>query len=110
MLRLDNIHYYITKSQSSYLNSIKDNLNNETVIILLDYAENYSFLNQDEIQSAQWNDVQTTLHPVVIYEFSNSKLNVHSTCIISNHLFLNISAIHSFIKIVLDHIEKLFKI
>ena len=42
VLRLDNIqsHYYITKSQSAYLNSIKDNLNNETAVILLDYAEN----------------------------------------------------------------------
>ena len=96
VLRLYNIKsYYITKSQSADLNSIKDNLNNETAIILLDYAENYSFLNQDEIQSVHSNNVQAALHPIVIYEFSNSKLNVNSTCIISNNLLHNISAILS---------------
>ena len=65
----------MTKSHSSYLSNIKENLNDDTAIILLeDYTENYSSLNQDEIQNVQWNNVQVTLHTVVIYECSNSTL------------------------------------
>ena len=64
----------MTKSHSSYLSNIKENLNDDTAIILLDYAENYSSLNQDEIQNVHCNNVQVTLHTVVIYECSNSTL------------------------------------
>ena len=44
-------HYFITKSQFVYLKSIKENLAIDSVIILLDYSENYSFIYQDAIQS-----------------------------------------------------------
>ena len=52
MNKLDKIkaHYFIIKSQSSYLKSIKDNLDEKTAIVLLEYSENYSFIYQDAIQ------------------------------------------------------------
>ena len=107
LCRLENIksHYFITKTQSSHLKKEKEKLDNKTAIILLDYSENYNFIYQDAIQSVHWDNTQATLHPVVIYVNNNNNLTVHSTCIISNHLLHNTSAVHSFLKIILDYIK-----
>ena len=35
--------------------------------IVLDFAENYSFVVQDDVQGFHWNNSQVTLHPFVIY-------------------------------------------
>ena len=52
-------------------------LDNETCIILIDFAENYSFLVQDAIQSFCWQNQQATLHPFAVYHNDDyGKLNV----------------------------------
>ena len=43
----------------------KDNLDGCSAIVLVDFAENYSFVVQDEVQGFQWNNLQATLHPIV---------------------------------------------
>ena len=58
---------YISSGQTSYLQKRKDNLDNNSAIVLLDFAENYSFALQHEVQAFHWNNVQATLHPIVIY-------------------------------------------
>ena len=98
-------HYFISKSQSVYLKSIKKNLALDSVIILLDYSENYSFIYQDAIQSVHWDNTQATLNPIVVYINVNGKIIVNSFCIISDHLTHNTLAAHSFIKVVLDYIK-----
>ena len=60
-------HYFIARAQSTYLNELKINLDEHSVIILGDFAENYAFIVQDEIQSYHWNSQQCSLHPLVIY-------------------------------------------
>ena len=44
-------HSFISESQAEYLQQRKDNIDNETVISLGDFAENYSFVVQDKVQS-----------------------------------------------------------
>jgi hypothetical protein len=63
----------------------------------MDFAENYSFVVQDEVQSFHWNNTMVTLHPFEAYFKENGKLsnlnfvvisecNIHDT--VSVHLFL----------------------
>ena len=52
----------VAKSQSSYLHTLKENLPEDTAIVLLDFPENYSFLIQDAIQGCYWDNSQATLH------------------------------------------------
>ena len=49
--KLDNITTYslIARSQASYLKQLKNTIAADEVIVLGDFAENYSFLVQDEI-------------------------------------------------------------
>ena len=60
-------HHFIAKAQSRYLSELKETLSEDEAIVMLDFAENYSFVVQDEVQGFHWNNVQATLHPFVIY-------------------------------------------
>ena len=77
-------HSYIAKSRSSYLKQLKDNLQESQVIILGDFAENYSFVVQDEVQGFHWNNLQCTLHPAVVYYKNEGELKSRSYCMISD--------------------------
>ena len=46
-------HSYISKCQSKYLKNLKEELPSNSAIILEDFAENYSFVVQDEVQGLQ---------------------------------------------------------
>ena len=65
-------HSYIAKSQGQSLKKLKSELPRNECIVLLDFAENYKYVVQDEVQSFHWNNQQCTLHPVVLYFMDNS--------------------------------------
>ena len=66
--QLDEItfHSFIARSQSQYLNKPKENLKCGAVIILGDFAESFSFIEQDKIQGYHWNNQQCSLHLLFI--------------------------------------------
>ena len=45
----------------------KEHLPNNEILVQMDFAENYSCRNADEIQSAYFNPTQVTLHQIVVY-------------------------------------------
>ena len=58
--KLDKItsHYFMAHSQSQYLKYLKETIGSNEAIVLGDFAENYKFLMQDEIQGYHWNKSQ----------------------------------------------------
>ena len=56
-------HSFISKCQSKNLKELKESLEEKHVIILGDFAENYSFVVQDEVQGFHWNNLQCTSSP-----------------------------------------------
>ena len=56
----------------------------DCALVLGDFAENYTFVVQDEIQSFHWSKQYCTLHPVVVYYKENGKLAQKSFCFILN--------------------------
>ena len=88
-------HSFIAKSQTQYLKAQKEEIDKETCIILLDFAENYHFIVQDEVQGCHWNKAQCTLHPVVIYNKNQQNQLVHTPiCILSDDLDQDTSFVH----------------
>jgi hypothetical protein len=58
-------HTYCTRQQREYIKSIKiDSSLTTFAVIQLDFAENFSFIIQKEIQSAYWNKKQATVFTV----------------------------------------------
>ena len=79
-------HHYMSKAQASYLSKLKDELKDNEAIALLDFAETYSFVAQDVVQSFHWNNSQATLHPFVVYYKSKDQLKHLNLCAISDCL------------------------
>ena len=98
-------HHYITKAQSSYLRTLKDNLSSDTAVVLMDFAENYSFLIQDAVQGFYWDNSQATLHPIVVYVLQDEMMKCLSFCVISDCLKHDTTAAHAFLNPVVDYIK-----
>lgn len=99
-------HSFIAKCQSTYLKECKEHLDNNTCIILMDFAENYQYVIQDEIQSFHWNNQQCTLHPVVIYyRGPTNDVDVLSVCIISDDNEHDTCFVHEVQHLVTDHLK-----
>jgi hypothetical protein len=51
----------------------KQNLLTNYLLVQMDFAENYSCKSVEEIQTAYWNKIGVTLHPVVVYYKKNGE-------------------------------------
>jgi hypothetical protein len=59
-------HHYIAEAQAAYLTHSKENLTDDKIIIILDFAENYSFIVQDSVQGFYWDNQQASVHPFAV--------------------------------------------
>jgi len=103
-------HHYIAKSQSTYLKSTKDSLHPGSIVILMDFAENYSFVVQDAVQGQHWNNSQVTLHPFAIYYKQGDELKCLSVCVVSDYLQHSTNAVHAYISTVITHLKSRFHV
>ena len=73
----------------------------------MDFSEDYNCRSQDEVQSAYWNNISVTLHPVVVYYINNldEDLTVKSYVIVSNEsrhdarLITRLNIVNMFLKL-----------
>ncbi|XP_046591732.1 uncharacterized protein LOC124293708 [Neodiprion lecontei] len=101
-------HDFIAKQQSAYLKDRKSRLQPGEFLVLGDFAENYAFVVQDEIQSFNWNNNQATIHPFVVYYVENEDLKHKSFVIISENLQHNTVAVHLFQKKLISRLFEFF--
>ena len=59
-------HHFIAKKQHEFLRIKKASLKFDDTVLILHFAENYSFIIQDCTQSYHWNNAQSTTHPFVL--------------------------------------------
>lgn len=71
-------HHFINSQQQNFLDELKTNLKENECVVLMDFAQNYSHVVQNSIQSQFFNMRQSTLHPVVVYYKSNNTI-VHKS-------------------------------
>jgi hypothetical protein len=64
-----------------FLKELKCYLRSGEFVVLCVFAENYSFVSQDEAQVFHWNNAQATIHPFVIYFKKSGALN--TGCVLS---------------------------
>lgn len=100
-------HHYVSKIQSASFKEIKSTLTKEECVVVADFAENFSFVVQDEIQSYHWVNKQATIHPFVYYYVDEDSgiVKNRSLCIISNHLKHDTSVVHTFQKHLIEDIK-----
>ena len=99
-------HHIISRKQQEYFKYMKENLPDDELIVIGDFAENYSITVQHEIQSFHWTNIQLTLHPFVVY-YNQTVDNVKSLghksyCFITEYLKHNSSAVYEFQKQLIE--------
>ena len=99
-------HAFIAKTQSYFLKELKNDLSTNHALVLLDFAENYSFVVQDEAQSFHWNNMQCSIHPAVIYYIFDGQLTSKSMCIVSEDLEHDVSFVFEVQKAVVKWIKQ----
>ena len=102
-------HHYVSKSQTCFLKQLKENLKPDECIMQIGFAENFSFIIQDEVQSSYFSKNQATLHPFVIYVQSlNGNLLIESKCycFISDNLLHNTEAVFSYVSKIIPILKE----
>jgi hypothetical protein len=54
-------HVFVKRKQSKYFENIEENANDGTVVCQVDYAENFTLQDQNQIQSAHWSKKQASI-------------------------------------------------
>ena len=104
-------HAFIARLQASYVARIKEGPMEGEVLVIGDFAENYSFVLQDAAQGFHWNNSQATIHPFVIYHRlplpgdDNTNLKSLSFVIISDCLTHDTIAVHRFQRKLIAHLK-----
>ena len=77
------------------------------VAAVLDFAENYTCLFQDEVQAAHWNHEQVTLHPIATYyKCRHCQERVYESLVfISPDQRHDHHAVHTFFTIAFNHLQ-----
>jgi transposase len=99
-------HAFISNQQKEHYSEIKENLIEGNVVANCDFAENYSFIIQDEIQSFHWTTSQATIHPFIIYYKWEGKLKNLQYVFISDCLEHDTVAFYVFQKKLLEILKE----
>ena len=76
-------HFYRIKTQYQWQIELKENLKKGHIAIHMDISEDYRCRSQEEVQSAYWNSIAVSLHPVVVYYRIGDTLKVKMYVFIS---------------------------
>ena len=78
------------------------------VLILLNFAENYSFVVQDAVQGYHWNNSQATLHPFVAYYLLTiAYSSIKKFCVNCDEMKDFITPVHKIITVILPQIKQI---
>ena len=99
-------HSYITAEQSDYIRRIKIEASEyDTIIVHIDFAENYNLIHQNSIMQAHWTTQQAAIFTVHIQV---NKDNHHSMAIISDYLEHDVEFVHAAQNVIVDYVQSVY--
>ena len=100
-------HHHVSKKQSEAFKSAKEGLKDGEVLVVGDFAENYSFVIQDAAQGHHWDNSQCTLHPFVCYfKGDDSTIQHESFCFISDLTKHSTAMVYTFLKTLVPTLKE----
>ncbi|RXN14647.1 Sentrin-specific protease 2 [Labeo rohita] len=96
-------HCFVKKQQSGFFQAIKlqAKADQETVVLQVDFAENYIAAYQDQIQSAHWHQKQVTVFPSVLWSDGDPE----SYAIVSDSLEHDKRSVATFLSKIVEDIK-----
>lgn len=98
-------HSFIANKQAEYYREKKENLGDGEMLVLMDFAENYSFILQDEAQGYHWTNDSCTLHPVVLYYNHDDDTFLKSMCFVSDDLIHDVGFVYEIQRKVVEFVK-----
>lgn len=91
------IHDFIARQQAQYAKEIEENLSSDCVLVKGDFAQNYSIVIQDAIQSHYWSTDQVTIHPwTCYYRDETSHIQNLTLVMVSDYLKHDVHTVSTF--------------
>ena len=103
------VHLFHFCWQAFQFDECKKQLQDGDILIIMDFATNYSHHKQDEVHGAFWYRKQTTLQPIIAYYPCLCKCGhlVHDEImILSNYLKHDSFAVNTFVEKALRHLRQ----
>ena len=97
------LHNYSNREQRTYINDLRLRSSNSSyVVVQLDFAENYTFIRQREVQAAHWNNQQATLFTIHI-KIGDSHKNI---VVISNYMHHDTAFVYCSQRLIVEFIKR----
>ncbi len=93
--------------QYSAVQNCKATLLEGECMIQMDFAENYTCIPLEEVQSGYWNQDQVTLHPTVVYYRQDGTMKHHNFVAISDDRGHNTATIKAIINSIIPRVQQL---
>ena len=98
-------HSFIAKQQAYFFSKCKSSLKPGELLVVADFSENYSFVIQDAAQAFHWSNLQSTVHPFVVYYRHSDRESHISVVVISNCLQHDTVAVYVFQKKLIEFLK-----
>lgn len=96
-------HTFVKRMQSNYFEESKKKVTHKSVVLQVDFAENFTILPQNEIQSGHWYHKQVTIFTAVAW----LKGDLHiSYALLSDHMEHDKYAAHTFMSSIIRDIKE----
>ena len=102
-------HDFINKEQSTFAKELLTNVDDVEIVANLDFSENYTFILQNEVQSAYYNRNQCTIHPIVYHFKEDGVTKTKTVMCIAESTEHTTEAVHLFQKKFVAHLNQQFK-
>ena len=101
-------HVDRVKTQYAAVRQLKENIPQDHVMLQMDFAENFSCVSADEVQSAYWNSSAVSLHPVVAYFRDDRNILNHKNFVyVSDDLGHNFGHVFTIMKNIISEIKEI---
>ena len=101
-------YHLIAKNQNQDPKGLKASLKPNECVIILDFADNFSFVVQDAAQAFHWNNSQATIHQFVSHKPNNGDLCHMAFACISDHITHDTVAVYVFVEKSINDYVKLY--
>ena len=95
------------QNQWQEVKKLRENMPQEDVLIWMDFAENYTRAQVDQIQSGYWNAEAITLHIMVVY-FPKGMPEHQSTVAVSGELSHSATTVYAVLQKLIPKVEDIF--
>ena len=77
-------HNFISKEQTKYIKTRKENVKENEVLVQCDFSENYAYVAQNAVQAFHYNNDQCSIHSVIFYYRCGDELKHSGSILLSD--------------------------